>query len=393
MISVSEAWQIVASTVPALRVTKIPLEAAANRVLRQRVDAERDQPPFHRATMDGIALMSASPYSEFRIQGTVAAGAPAPALQSDAHCVEIMTGAVMPENADCVIPVEDIRIENQLAVLGDDARKQAWRFVHRQGTDYQRGDPLLTEGLYISPAEVAVLASTGVADVPVSEWPAISVFSTGDELRPAEAKHLEPYQIRRANDYAIAAGLRGMGLTDVTSHHLPDDREIMRTELARAIESGRWLILTGGVSKGKFDYLPEVLSNLGAQKHFHRIAQRPGKPMWFGTVHELPLFALPGNPVSALVCFRRYVIPALLHAAECKPRPHSVRMQCDLSKSIDLTQFVPVREVEHGLFQPVELNTSGDFYSLAGSAGFVEIDARSSHISARESLPFFPWQA
>lgn len=391
MISVSEAWQIVAENVPALAVAHVPLENAVHRILRQSVHADRDQPPFHRATMDGIAVMSAGAHDQLTIQACVAAGTAAPKLESDAHCVEIMTGAVLPENADCVIPVEDIRTESSTAILAPSAQKQPWRFVHRRGTDYRLGDPLLNSGLRITAAEVAVLASAGVAEVPVNDWPGVSVFSTGDELRPAEAKNLAPYQIRRANDYAIAAGLRGMGLTDVTSHHLPDDRETMHAEISEAVQTGRWLIFTGGVSKGKFDYLPDVLNGLGAQRHFHRIAQRPGKPMWFGSINNLPLFALPGNPVSALVCFRRYVVPALLHAAGHDRLSH-VRVQCDLANSIQMTQFVPVREVESGLYQPIELNTSGDFYSLAGSVGFVEIDARNTLIHAGESLPFYSWQ-
>ncbi|MDJ0654542.1 MAG: molybdopterin molybdotransferase MoeA [Xanthomonadales bacterium] len=398
MISVSEAWQIIQDTMPGWPVETLPIEQAYGRVLHEPVVADRDQPPFHRVTMDGIGIAFAewsSGRQQFAIAGTHPAGAPAPTLPSPESCFEVMTGAVLPEGCDCVIPVEDIQVADGQATLLESADPALWKFVHRKGTDFPNGQTLLESGTLLRAPEIAVLAAVGKPRVTVSVWPLVTVVSTGDELvTPGEP--VAAHQIRMSNDYAIQSALLGSGMAGCERLYLRDDPDQIRTELSRALERSQALILTGGVSKGKFDYLPEVLDELGVKKHFHRVRQRPGKPMWFGSTESgQPVFALPGNPVSALVGFHRYVLPAIQHAAGIVPHPQSVVLGETMSFSDHLAHFVPVslQRIAGGPPEalPRELNTSGDFFSLAGTDGFVELAESSGPWKAGSTVHWFQW--
>lgn len=395
LLSVADATLLIREHAPRLGVERIPIVEAAGRVLRQEVVADRDQPPFHRATMDGIAIDSRHAARHRRVVGLQPAGQPSKQLGSPENAVEIMTGAPMPSDADCVVPVEQIDLNEGVATLHPDAVLAPWKFVHREGTDYPAGSRLLESGVMVGPAEVAVLASVGCARVAVGAWPAVTVISTGDELRAVD-EPVESFQIRRANDYAICAALKARGLSACRNIHIRDDVDALKSGVESALSAGHWLIITGGVSKGRFDHLPDVLAALGVIRHFHRIAQKPGKPMWFGTRDASAVFALPGNPVSALVCLHRYVLPALDHAAGGKVIDKRMVLDCDVAPKGNLTHFLPIaaRTDDSGRLyvEPCELNTSGDFFGLSGTLGVVELDAAESHYTAGAPLPFYPWQ-
>ncbi|MEM9304663.1 MAG: molybdopterin molybdotransferase MoeA, partial [Pseudomonadota bacterium] len=299
-----------------------------------------------------------------------------------------------PTGADTVVPVEEIASADGTATLTAPAGIDPGQFVHRQGTDYASGDALLAPGTPLAAPEVAVLSSVGQGHVRVGGVPRVAVVSTGDELVAAEDPVL-PHQIRRANDYAIAAALRQRGVGTPAAVHLRDDPEAMRAAVAELLDATDVLVLSGGVSKGRFDYLPGILDELGVVKAFHRVRQRPGKPMWFGTLGEKLVFALPGNPVSALVCLHRYVLPALALGAGGTPRFGRAVLGADLAFRGDLTRFVPVIVTPDAGGAPVavprELNTSGDFFGLAGTQGFVELDGDQGHWRAGTAVPFHPW--
>ncbi len=187
-------------------------------------------------------------------------------------------------------------------------------------------------------------AGAGMARVRVSQQPAIMVISTGNELvEPGEP--IQPYQLRRSNAYAVAAALRRRGYTRVADDHLPDDAEVLRRRLKLHLDTHEVLVLSGGVSMGKLDLVPSTLQECGVQVIFHKIAQRPGKPMWFGTgPNGQAVFALPGNPVSTLICLARYVLPAL-RAAMGGGEPHSekIPLASPYTFNAPLAGFVPVR--------------------------------------------------
>jgi len=289
-----------------------------------------------------------------------------------------MTGAACPPGADTIIPVERVELQGPEATVAA-AEVTARQFIHARGSDRRAGEVLLRPGARLGPAEIAVLASVGIPEASVAAVPRVAAVSTGDELvDPGEP--VEPYQIRSSNDFAIEASLHQSGLARVTRTRIKDDPEAMLTAIRSLHESHDALILSGGVSMGEFDFVPGVLANLGAEVVFHRIRQKPGRPMWFGLSRAgKPIFALPGSPVSTLVCLTRYIAPALRYAAGLiEDPPERVRLT-ERVVGPDLTYFLPVKlswsDAGVALAEPRPTNTSGDFVSLAGTDGFVELPA------------------
>lgn len=399
MTSAAEAESLILARMPALGAETVTIAAATGRVLRAAVRAERDQPPFDRVTMDGIAIDSEAwraGVRRFAVQGTQPAGVPPLELAGARSCIRIMTGAVLPAGADTVVPIERVRLEGGTAVVADDADVAPGRHVHARGTDGRQGAVLLEPGLTIGPAEIAVIASAGVADVPVAALPRVAVVSTGDELVDI-AGGIEPHEIRSTNDLAIAASLVRHGLGSVTRARLRDDEQALLAAVDVLHTDHDVLILSGGVSMGDFDFVPAVLERLGVELVFHRIEQKPGRPMWFGVSGEgKPVFALPGNPVSTLVCLTRYLLPALRQAAGLTPAPaETVVLDADVAAPPGLTYFLAVRLVDPGdgtrRAVPRPTNTSGDFVTLAGTTGIVELPAGPRTHAAGTAARLYRW--
>ena len=398
MLSPADAEAAIRAHAPRLPVTPVALRDAAGCVLQQTVHAERDQPPFDRVSMDGIAIASASAVRKFRIAGIQAAGAAPLSLAAPTDCFEAMTGAMLPSGCDCVIPVERIQIADGIATLHDDVTPTPWLNIHRRGVDCKAGDEVLRAGTKLLAPEVAVVASAGLVHVQVSRQPRIVVISTGDELVEAGAP-ITDWQIRRSNVFAVVAALRTRGYARVADDHIADDEQQLRDRLRAHLDNADVLILSGGVSMGKFDFVPKILSELNVQQHFHKIAQRPGKPMWFGTRSDgKAVYALPGNPVSTLVCLVRYVIPGLEAATGLTPTaPMSLPLAQPYRLMADLTTLLPVKLIGSPLIdrpsgaQPQPTKGSGDFTSLLGSDGFVELPPGPDAAAAGTPVKFYRW--
>ena len=346
MLTSDAARKAIAASMPEYAAEPVDLHAAGGRVLRQLVHAERDQPPFDRVTMDGIAIdysHFAAGHRAFPIASTQHAGDPMIPLRSAEHCAEVMTGTALPDGADTVIPVERITVADGNAELDSDYEPVAGQFVHRQGSDHRQGVNVLRPGTVISASEVAILASCGLATVEVSQAAKIRVISTGNELIPA-GQRIEAHQIRMSNGPALLTMLRRQGFNDSEHDHLNDDPRSLEKRINAHLDAADVLVLSGGVSMGKADHVPQVLDRLGVKKVFHKISQRPGKPMWFGIAPQgQAVFALPGNPVSSLVCCRQYVLPALF--ASCvrsEPEPLYAALGEPFSFNPSLTCFLPV---------------------------------------------------
>ncbi len=367
------------------RLTSLPPETRSIReclggVLRQTVMAERDNPPFDRVCMDGAAVSSQAFVDgarHFTLQGTQAAGAVPLVLDSAASAIEIMTGAVLPPGTDCVIPLEEYELADGRITLNSDATAEPWRNIQRRGSDSSPDVPMLLEGVRLGAAEVAVLASAGLARARVSRQPRIRVISTGDEL-VEPGLPIADHQIRRSNAYAVVAALQAHRYHHVEDDHLQDDPALMRQRLGEHLAHNDVLVLSGGVSKGKFDYVPDTLKQLGVEEVFYQVAQRPGRPMWFGVGPQgQAVFGLPGNPVSTLICLLRYVIPALdVMTAALKLGCERVALAAPVGPR-RMTYFMPVKLVRDaqspGLAMPHAPSGSGDFLALAGTDGFVEL--------------------
>jgi molybdopterin molybdotransferase len=348
--------------------------------------------------MDGVAVDSAAFSAgtrRFRVQGTQAAGAVPLQLASSDAAIEAMTGAVLPLGTDCVIPLEEYDLAGDMLALKAEATAEPWRNVQRRGCDSKPGVPMLKAGIRLGGAEVAVVASAGVAEVAVSRQPRVMVISTGDEL--IEPGHpIADHQVRRSNAYGVAATLRLHGYTLVGDEHLRDEEALMHRRIGELLDSHDVLVLSGGVSKGKFDFVPKTLQSLGVTEVFHQVAQRPGRPMWFGVGPRGQLvFGLPGNPVSTLVCLVRYVLPAMSAAMQWQALPRERVALAESSGGRKMSFFMPVTLLpaasQLALATTKPPSGSGDFLALAGTDGFVELPPRPEGYPAGFEATFYRW--
>src|SRR6187551_1447725 len=398
MLTPAQAETLIEQHLTCLPIESLPLTQAAGAILRENIYAERDHPPFDRVAMDGIALSAAAAISNagrLRVAGVQAAGEPPLSLDDPSTCIEIMTGAMLPRGCDAVVPVEQVQRNGDIAEVG---RKpvQPWQNIHRRGSDCRQGALLLAAGTRLSPPEVAIAAGAGMARLRVSAQPMIVVISTGNELiEPGEL--IEPHQVRRSNAYGVTASLRQHGFARVADDHVRDDEAELTERLSFHLRTHDVLILSGGVSMGKLDLVPKVLEKLGVSLVFHHVAQRPGKPMWFGVSQTGPaVFALPGNPVSTLVCLARFVLPALRAAMGQAPsEPRRIALTAPVDVKVPLSFFIPVmlRNDDWGRTsaEPRATNGSGDFTSLAGTDGFVELPPGPNTFPKGFVAPFYRW--
>lgn len=399
MLTPAEADTAIAAALVQVAAEELPLSACAGRVLRREVRAERDAPPFDRVTMDGIAIAGTpadGARRSFRIAGVQAAGTPPLTLRSADECLEVMTGAMLPAGCDTVVPFERIHVADRQATIEPGYLPVPWLHVHRRASDASAGEVLLTAGTRLGAPEIAIAASAGLPRLSVSCRPGIAVISTGDEL-VEPGLPLRDYQVRRSNSYGLAAALALAGHAPGTDLHLTDDKDELQRSLARELDRHDVLVLSGGVSAGRFDHVPAALAALGVQQVFHQVAQRPGRPLWFGTRAPGKLvFALPGNPVSVLVCLSRYVVPALAALSGARPSPPwTVALARPFELQAPLTCFLPVtlRYDQDGrtLAEPRPTRGSGDFISLAGTDGFVELPPGPASHPMGLAVPFHRW--
>jgi molybdopterin molybdotransferase len=383
MHTVADADQILAQHPLILSTESVPFAKTLGRILTETIVADRDFPPFDRVAMDGIAInydAFANGKTAFTVLGTQRAGEPAQPLPDPICCLEVMTGAILPTGADTVIRYEDITMANGTATITDHVEVVRGLNVHKQGTDRRPLDVLLSAGVQLRPVELAVLASVGQTSVSVRRRPRVAVISTGDELVDIDQTPL-PHQIRLSNAYLLQAALRDLGL-DATIHQFPDEISTITLGLSGLLATHDVLISTGGVSAGKADFIPDVLSGLGIRCHFHKIEQRPGRPLWFGSSvgNERVIFALPGNPVSTSMCFYRYVRPFLRQAmgAPADP-PLFVQLAQPVTFKPKMTYFTPARleATAEGqlLAYPLPGSGSADFTNLTDADAFLELPA------------------
>ncbi len=397
MITVEQATDIILNNLGNLGIEQVPISAAIGRVLQEDLHTDRDLPPFDRVTMDGIAIQYTAfekGQRQFKIESVGAAGAPQTTLKNPENCIEIMTGAMVPIGADTVIRYEDLEIENGVASIQIEEIKHRQN-IHFQGIDRKKGSLAASAGIKISPAEIGVAASIGKAHLLVSKSPKIQIISTGDELIEVDQTPL-PHQIRTSNVYTIQTTLQSRGYT-TDRLHLLDNKEQLRDKLSRSIQDYDVLILSGGVSKGKFDFIPEILEELRVEKLFHRVRQRPGKPFWFGRTTDTFVFALPGNPVSSFMCLNRYFRLWLRHSLGLKAEPMMrIPLAAALDFKPDLTYFKQVKLQylpEGGISAlPIADNGSGDFPSLVHADGFIELERGKDRYEAGEVYDFWSWK-
>ncbi len=392
MISVQEALTIIHDNTTRLGTERIHFSKAEGRVLSEDILADRPFPPFNRATMDGIAISKAdwdNGQRSFPISGEQFAGAPQQTLQP-ATCLEIMTGAVVSEGADVVIRYEDVKIENGVADVMIDEIRELMN-VHLAGEDAKKGEVLIQAGKQLSHGDLGILSSVGLVEVLVRKLPRVAIISTGDELvDPDETPQF--HQIRKSNVFTLGSLLDRQGI-GYALFHIDDEFDEVKKELSQILDQFGLILLSGGVSKGKRDYIPEALEQLGVKKHFHRILQRPGKPLWFGSNDNTTVFGFPGNPVSTIVCYTVYCRPWLQSSLGLSSEKLTAQLTDDIRFEKDLTYFVSAStKVVDGMIcaTPLRGNGSGDLVSLSRADGFLELPANESHFKEGAIFGFHP---
>ncbi len=392
MIIFDEAYENVLQHSLDLGVETVELLRSNGRVLAEDILADRDFPPFDRATKDGIAINYAAiarGVTGFRIEAVVSAGMPQQKLNDTNNCLEIMTGAVVPENADTVIMYEHLDIKNGVATLRNELTKG--QDIHRKGSDVISGTVLLDKNLRIGAAEIGILAAVGKSEVIVKKLPKVCVISTGNELVEVAETPL-PHQIRKSNTLSLFAALQKQHI-EAERIHLKDDKESIRAALTHILKTYDVVLLSGGVSKGKFDFIPEVMESLKVKKVFHRVAQRPGKPFWFGVqeAQKTVVFSFPGNPVSTFANYHIYFLPWLSKTLGLTHIEKQVLLQEAIEVNPPLTRFIQVKmENKKGVLWATKVreNGSGDLTSLAYSDGFICLRPRETAYKKGESVAF-----
>lgn len=375
MISPQAAIKIVLRTILPNKVEKILLEDAFGRILAEDLIADRPFPPFDRVTMDGIAIKFQEfekGKREFEILGIQTAGEAPIGAKNNSGCIEIMTGAMLPEGFDTVIRYEDLEILGGFAKVISEKIKSGQN-IHYKGSDATLGQVIVKKSTKINAAIMAVAATIGKSELLVTSNPRIIILATGDEL-VKENQTPKDYQIRASNTWAISSILKKEGF-DAEMCLLKDEPQILEREVFQMLQKYDVLIFSGGVSMGKKDYLPEILAELGIKKHFHKISQKPGKPMWFGSTEQNIIFALPGNPVSSFLCTAHYVLPWLQnHVGKKSEIFQKVKLESEENNPFDLTFFKQAKLINESgnlLAKSLPNNGSGDFVNLSKSDGFI----------------------
>lgn len=369
----------------------VSLMQSTDRVLAETIFADRDFPPFDRATKDGIAINFngvLSPNQTFKISGIAQAGSPQQTLQNNAECIEVMTGAMVPENADTVVMYEHILLENGAFSLLKPVTKG--QNIHYKGSDVAKSEELLMPGLQITAAEIGVLASVGKSEVLVKKLPKIAVIATGNELVEIDKKPL-PYQIRKSNSFTLQGLLAKEGIS-ATLYHMVDEPAILKEKLEVLLKNYDVLLLSGGVSKGKFDFLPETFDALGVEKIFHKVQQRPGKPFWFGKLksQNTTIFSFPGNPVSTFVNYHVYFKPWLNKTLGLTTPEFAVFLNEPITNKTDLTLFIGVNvSINNGELFAKTLTTtgSGDLIGLSKVDGFIQVSPKQVLDQGKKLVP------
>jgi len=410
MISTQEALQVILNNTQDFGVEEISFLRATGRVLKEDIKADRDFPPFNSVRMDGIAI-SFNAFAEgkraFSIENIQAAGTAQLELKNSSNCIEVMTGAVLPQNVDTVVRYEDVRITDGTATITIDQITEGQN-VHKQGKDRKTSDVLIKKNCVLSPAEIGVLATVGKSTVKVAKRPKVMIVSTGDELVDVSENPLD-HQIRRSNVYTLVSLLEKLNITAETAH-IADDKPLLTEKISEFLSTYDVLLFSGAVSKGKFDFLPDVFEELGVEKLFHKVAQRPGKPFFFGRSGivlrenkereksgKTVIFAFPGNPVSTFVGCLKYFYPWYKKSVDLVFENFDKAILAeDFLFQPELTYFLQVRlENKKGLLVavPVAGNGSGDLANLSNADAFLELPNNQTEFKTGEAFPLLKYRS
>ena len=380
---------------PLLR-ESIEIEQGFGRVLAREVRADRDYPPFHRSTRDGFAVRAAdasAPGARLECIGELRAGGAFDGALAPGQCLEIMTGASVPAGADAVVMIEHTKRDGR-TITFDRAAHSGDHIVPR-GSEARAGALLVAEGARLGYAEMGLAAQAGATRLEVFASPRVAVLSTGDEVVDARTAP-GPLQVRNSNGISIEVLARTAGAQPIQLGNVPDEKNALRRDIERGLEAGDILVLSGGVSMGKYDLVEQVLSDLGAKFHFTGVAIRPGRPAVFATCLGKLVFGLPGNPVSTMVTFELFVLPAIDRLSGAAPRPlpmFRAKLAAPIREKGPMFHFLPARiewEGREARVTQLPWQGSGDIASLALANGFLVVGPERPEVAAGEWVDVMP---
>jgi len=359
-------------------------------VLAQEVKTDREYPPFNRATRDGYAVFAADAKAgaKLRCTGEIKAGDRVTKELWAETCVQIMTGAAVPSGADAVVMVEQTKRDGDEVRFDRDA--VPGQNIVPRGSEARAGQTILSPGMRLGYAELALAAQVGAVELQCVQKPRVAILSTGDEVVPVDSLPAR-FQIRNSNSVSLASQVRLAGGRPVLLGNAMDREDDLSAKIKRGLQEDL-LVLSGGVSMGKYDLVESVLCGMGAEFYFDSVAIRPGKPAVFGKCGETFVFGLPGNPVSTMVTFDLFVTPAvdLLSGSEPRPLPFvQARLTEALQERPGLTHFLPARanwQAENLEVRTLKWQGSGDVAALAKANCFVVVPADKERIEAGENV-------
>ena len=371
MIAYEKAYEIVLKSAFSTGTENIPFTKSLNRVLAGSLTCDIDMPPFNKSSVDGFACRRIDLENELEILETIPAGkVPEKSIDKN-QCSRIMTGAIVPEGADCVIMVEDTEtsVFDRVKYIGTFKKEN----IARKGEDVKRGDVVLKPGRIIKPQDIAVMATAGHTTVSVSRMVKVAVISSGDEL--VEPSYFPgPAQIRNSNAYQLIAQAERAGAFARYYGIARDDEDQTFSVVSRAISENDLVLITGGVSMGDFDFVPSVLERAGVNILFTRVAVQPGKPTTFGVHKKAIVFGLPGNPVSSFMQFEMLVKPLVykMMGYDWKQLNMKLPMKNKFSRTYaDRLAFIPVTITDDGYVSPVEFHGSAHISALPEAYGII----------------------
>ena len=372
MLRYTEAQETICSHAHSFGKETVSLDDAVGRVLFEKIFADRDYPPFNRSAMDGFALKYADVEKgirHFKMIDTIYAGQSNEKQLHSGQCFKIMTGAAVPTEADLVIRKEDAGEMSDLITIETKPFK-LFQHIAKKGEDVSAGKLVIDKPVVITPSIISLLAALGKGELVVERLPRIAIITTGNEVRSIDSNP-SSVQIRNSNASLLKALIKKQLGLSVNVHHVPDDPNLLEHALTKVLDADI-IISSGGVSAGEADYVPHVLNRLGIQKIFHKVAIKPGKPIWCGrTSNNGIVFALPGNPLSCLVTFTIFVLPYLSACFQLPPSlPREYTLAEERIKKSDFDEFFPVKfEDNSNQLRSVAFNGSGDIQAALFADG------------------------
>jgi molybdopterin molybdotransferase len=390
MITFEEAIETVLANTPAPQTETVPLQHAHGRILMQAVTSDHDMPPFNKSAMDGYACRRADLPGPLHCLETIAAGETPSYVINAGRCAKIMTGAIVPEGADCVFMVEQSQVleDNSVRFTGENTNDN----ICFKGEDVKTGDVVLHPGALIKPGHIAVLAAAGCVEPLVAKVPKVGILSTGSELVPPSAP-VSGATIRETSGQQLVAQVSACGCRPTFYGIVEDDEEKIAAAINNAVAENDVVLICGGSSAGDFDFVPKLLEAAGFQHAFDKVAIQPGKPLAFTVRDDKVCFGMPGNPVSTYMTMETIVKPFLYRSMGHDFRAPTVKLKLGKTmkrkKGIRMS-FVPGHKVDAGTVEKLDYHGSAHIHAISQADGWIIFPMDVTELEAGTLVDF--WQ-